>query len=85
LWKKGESSGHTQRVEQICIDCDADAILLRVKQEGAACHEGYASCFFRELTPAGWQALESREFDPREMYPDDSQPQAEGRSEEQPT
>jgi len=49
LWKKGESSGHTQRIVEIRIDCDADAILYLVEQEGPACHEGYASCFFRSL------------------------------------
>ncbi|MDR2733444.1 MAG: phosphoribosyl-AMP cyclohydrolase [Spirochaetota bacterium] len=53
LWKKGESSGHTQRIIEIRIDCDADAILYLVEQKGAACHEGYASCFFRSLGTGG--------------------------------
>lgn len=48
-WLKGESSGHTQEVEEILVDCDMDAIVLKIKQNGAACHEGYYSCFFREL------------------------------------
>src|SRR3954465_14961412 len=51
LWWKGEESGHVQEVKSISIDCDADAVLLKVTQiGGAACHEGYESCFFRELT-----------------------------------
>src|SRR5258705_6621181 len=50
LWRKGEESGHVQEVKEIFIDCDADTILLKVNQNGgAACHEGYASCFFRKL------------------------------------
>lgn len=48
-WLKGESSGHTQEVKEILVDCDMDAIVLKVKQTGAACHEGYYSCFFRKL------------------------------------
>lgn len=48
-WLKGESSGHTQEVEKILVDCDMDAIVLKIKQNGAACHEGYYSCFFRDL------------------------------------
>ena len=48
-WLKGESSGHTQEVEEIIVDCDMDAIVLKIKQNGAACHEGYYSCFFRDL------------------------------------
>ena len=49
-WMKGESSGNTQEVKEILVDCDADAIILKINQEGAACHEGYRSCFFRELS-----------------------------------
>lgn len=49
LWLKGESSGHTQTVEEIFADCDKDAVLLMVKQEVAACHEGYYSCFYRQI------------------------------------
>jgi phosphoribosyl-AMP cyclohydrolase len=49
LWLKGESSGHFQEVEEILVDCDMDAIVLKITQTGAACHEGYKSCFFRRL------------------------------------
>src|SRR6186997_2386113 len=50
LWRKGEESGHVQEVRGIYLDCDADTVLLKVKQVGgAACHEGYSSCFFRQL------------------------------------
>src|ERR671923_2401284 len=49
LWRKGEESGHVQTVKAIYVDCDADAVLLKVEQVGAACHEGYRSCFFRQV------------------------------------
>ena len=49
LWLKGESSGHFQKVSAILIDCDMDAVVLKITQTGAACHEGYKSCFFRRL------------------------------------
>lgn len=48
-WLKGESSGHIQEVQEILVDCDMDAVVLKIKQKGAACHEGYYSCFFRDL------------------------------------
>jgi phosphoribosyl-AMP cyclohydrolase len=47
LWLKGETSGHFQKIKEMYIDCDADAILYKIDQTGAACHEGYRSCFFR--------------------------------------
>lgn len=53
LWKKGETSGHTQRVVDARIDCDQDAILLRVEQTGPACHTGEQSCFYRRVAPDG--------------------------------
>jgi phosphoribosyl-AMP cyclohydrolase len=68
LWRKGEESGHVQQVEAILIDCDADTILLRVNQQGPACHEGYRSCFFRELTPQGTRVVQERLVDPRDVY-----------------
>ena len=49
LWVKGESSGHFQEVEEILIDCDMDAVILKINQTGAACHEGYISCFYRKI------------------------------------
>ena len=49
LWVKGESSGHFQEVEEILVDCDMDAVILKINQTGAACHEGYLSCFYRKI------------------------------------
>ena len=68
FWVKGETSGHRQKVRAIHVDCDGDTVLLRVDQEGAACHEGYPSCFFRRRTDAGWEIVESRVFDPSAVY-----------------
>lgn len=68
LWRKGEESGHVQHVEQILIDCDADTILLKVRQKGVACHEGYRSCFFRELARDGVKVVMDREVDPSSVY-----------------
>jgi len=68
FWVKGETSGHRQKVRAIHVDCDGDTVLLRVDQEGAACHEGYPSCFFRRRTDAGWEVVESRVFDPSAVY-----------------
>ena len=69
LWRKGEESGHVQEVKAIYVDCDADTILLKVHQiGGAACHEGYASCFFRQVTPDGLKTIAPRVFDPKEVY-----------------
>jgi phosphoribosyl-AMP cyclohydrolase len=69
LWKKGEESGHVQRVTAALVDCDGDAILLKVEQGGgAACHEGYESCFFRRLDGDQWVVDEPRVFDPAKVY-----------------
>jgi phosphoribosyl-AMP cyclohydrolase len=69
LWRKGEESGHVQEVKAIYVDCDADAILLQVNQiGGAACHEGYKSCFFRKLEHGEWQTVAERIFDPKSVY-----------------
>ena len=69
LWRKGEESGNVQLVEAIFVDCDADTILLRVNQiGGAACHEGYKSCFFRQVTSDGLKVIGHRVFDPAEVY-----------------
>jgi phosphoribosyl-AMP cyclohydrolase len=69
LWRKGEESGHTQHVRAVLVDCDGDTILLKVVQRGgAACHEGYRSCFFREVTDTGLKVVGERVFDPAEVY-----------------
>ena len=68
LWRKGEDSGHVQKVVAVYIDCDADTILLKVEQAGAACHEGYRSCFFRQITPAGVIISAERLVDPAKVY-----------------
>ena len=69
LWRKGEESGNVQEVRAVYVDCDADAVLLRVRQVGgAACHEGYPSCFFRRVTEDELQIVGSRLFDPRDVY-----------------
>jgi phosphoribosyl-AMP cyclohydrolase len=75
LWKKGESSGHIQRVVEMRIDCDQDAIWIKVEQTVAACHTGRRSCFYRSvpLGKAGAVTLEFRDepiFDPRAVYRD---------------
>lgn len=68
-WVKGESSGHTQEVKEIRTDCDKDVLLIRAKQNGAACHLGYYSCFFRKLQEDGTLADEGEKvFDPDEVY-----------------
>jgi phosphoribosyl-AMP cyclohydrolase len=70
LWKKGESSGHVQTVKQIAMDCDGDTLLIQVGQVGAACHEGYRSCFFRAVEPDGrtCRVTESRLESPDKIY-----------------
>src|SRR5713226_3219682 len=69
LWRKGEESGHVQEVREIFIDCDADTILLKVHQiGGAACHEGYQSCFFRRVESDGLKIVAERVFDPARVY-----------------
>src|SRR4051812_50121741 len=67
LWLKGESSGHVQTVKSISTDCDKDVVLVKVEQVGAACHEGYQSCFFREYErgSADWKVVGGRLFDPK--------------------
>lgn len=68
LWRKGEESGHVQTVKQILFDCDADTILLKVHQEGVACHEGYSTCFFREWKDGKPNVVGKRVVDPKSVY-----------------
>jgi phosphoribosyl-AMP cyclohydrolase len=65
LWLKGESSGHFQLVKEIRIDCDEDAVLLLIEQEGGACHTGYRSCFYRTLDG---KVVGEKVFDPQDVY-----------------
>ncbi len=69
LWRKGEQSGHTQRVKSVYIDCDGDVVILRVEQKGgAACHTGKRSCFFRKLEGERWIDVGEQVFDPEKVY-----------------
>jgi phosphoribosyl-AMP cyclohydrolase len=70
LWLKGESSGHTQEVQEILTDCDEDAVLLKVKQNGGACHEGYYSCFFRKIQEdsGNLKLVKEKVFEPENVY-----------------
>jgi phosphoribosyl-AMP cyclohydrolase len=69
LWRKGEESGNVQQVREVFVDCDGDAVLLKVDQVGgAACHEGYASCFFRRVKEGGLEVTADRVFDPADVY-----------------
>lgn len=68
IWLKGETSGHTQRVKEIYIDCDGDAILIKVEQEGGACHKGYRSCFFRQIREGQIKISQEKIFNPEEVY-----------------
>jgi phosphoribosyl-AMP cyclohydrolase len=73
LWRKGETSGHTQRVVEMRVDCDQDAIWIRVEQSGAACHTGRRSCFYRRIEGGDGGAQLSlvdadRMFDPKAVY-----------------
>ena len=71
LWKKGEQSGHVQKVEQILVDCDQDCIVLKVKVDAGQCHVGYQSCFYRALKKGSPDKLEfvaEKVYDARETY-----------------
>ncbi len=74
FWVKGEESGHVQQVQEILVDCDQDALVLKVRQQGVACHNGYRSCFYRRVLPTangGSKALEfiaKPEIDPKAVY-----------------
>lgn len=69
LWRKGEESGHVQRVREILLDCDEDAVVIRVEQAGGiACHTGRHSCFFRRLDDGRWIETEPVLKDPKDIY-----------------
>ncbi len=70
FWMKGESSGHVQVVKDISFDCDGDTLLIQVEQTGAACHEGFKSCFFRSIEGDGtqWKETEPRLETPEQIY-----------------
>jgi phosphoribosyl-AMP cyclohydrolase len=70
LWRKGEESGHVQQVREAYVDCDGDAVLLKVDQTGAACHEGFESCFFRRRTDGGWEVIGKPMVNPQTVYKD---------------
>jgi phosphoribosyl-AMP cyclohydrolase len=76
LWKKGETSGHVLRLRELRVDCDADALLLRVEAVGpGVCHEGYRSCFFRALDREGQSSLvDERTFQPEKVYGQETKP-----------
>lgn len=76
FWVKGESSGNIQKLKEVYVDCDGDALLIKVLQlgdngksdNGAACHEGYKTCFFRKLSENKWAVVGKRLFNPAEVY-----------------
>ncbi|WP_409524262.1 phosphoribosyl-AMP cyclohydrolase [Nitrincola sp. MINF-07-Sa-05] len=72
LWRKGEESGHVQKLHELRLDCDGDVVLLTIEQLGGiACHTGRESCFFRRLTPAGeWEVVDEVLKDPAAIYTD---------------
>jgi phosphoribosyl-AMP cyclohydrolase len=70
LWIKGETSGHTQEILEIRLDCDGDVILLKIRQEGGACHKGFRSCFFRKRKNESWVIDRKKMFDPDQVYRD---------------
>ncbi len=69
FWVKGESSGNVQKVREILVDCDLDTVLLKVEQVGgAACHEGYRSCFYRRVDGGELEIIGERVFEPADVY-----------------
>lgn len=68
LWLKGESSGHTQALREVRVDCDGDAVLIKVDQASGACHKGYRSCFFRVLRGGSLVIETEKVFDPDKVY-----------------
>ena len=70
FWIKGQTSGHTQTVKSVSVDCDGDALLVKIEQKGGACHMGYQSCFFREIFMTGEETkiVSQKVFEPNQVY-----------------
>lgn len=67
-WQKGEHSGHIQIVKEVCLDCDNDALLIKVEQKVAACHKGYRSCFYRKLQEGTFTIFQEKVFEEDRVY-----------------
>ena len=68
IWKKGSSSGHTQKITEIRVDCDQDSLIYKVNQKGGACHTGYYSCFYRIVDKRGFHLSGKKIFNPQKIY-----------------
>ena len=68
LWRKGESSGHIQKVKEIYVDCDGDTVLIKVEQIGGACHTGYRSCFYRKVDKNKFVEVGEKVFNEEQVY-----------------